>query len=68
MTGRKLQVMIEGKLTEEDVYIGRSYMDAPDVDGYVFLKNNGREYMSGDIVSAIINDTEGYDLLGEIWK
>ena len=68
MTGRKLQVMIEGKLPEEDVYIGRSYMDAPDVDGYIFLKNDGREYMSGDIVSAIINDTEGYDLLGEIWK
>lgn len=68
MTGRKLQVMIEGKLPEEDVYIGRSYMDAPDVDGYIFLKNDGREYMSGDIVSAIINDMEGYDLLGEIWK
>ncbi|MBQ7463337.1 MAG: 30S ribosomal protein S12 methylthiotransferase RimO [Lachnospiraceae bacterium] len=66
MTGRELSVMIEGYLNEDDVYVGRTYRDAPDVDGYVFLKNARREYMSGDFVKARITGANGYDLTGDI--
>lgn len=64
MIGRTLEVMIEGKLIEEDVFIGRSYMDAPKVDGYVFVYSQD-EYMSGDIVKVEIIDAKGYDLVGK---
>lgn len=63
--GRKLEVMIEGKLPEEGVYIARTYMDAPDVDGYVFLESNWN-LMSGDFVTVNIVGAKEYDLIGEI--
>ncbi len=63
MVGKKLEVLVEGKLVEEDVFIGRSYMDAPKVDGYVFLYAQG-EYVSGDLVTAEIMEAKGYDLIG----
>ena len=66
MVGRKLSVMIEGKLVDEEVYIGRSYMDAPKVDGYVFVHSDEGEYISGDLVQVEITDAKGYDLVGEM--
>lgn len=57
-------VMVEGRLPEEDVYIARSYMDAPDVDGYVFFHSDWN-LMSGDFVDIRITETNGYDLIGE---
>lgn len=63
MIGREFMVMIEGKLVEEDVYIGRTYMDAPKVDGYVFVYAQD-EYMSGDMVRTEIIEAKGYDLIG----
>ena len=65
MIGRKLSVMIEGKLVDEEVYIGRSYMDAPKVDGYVFVYSEG-EHISGDFVQVEITGAKGYDLVGKI--
>lgn len=65
MIGQILPVMIEGRLVEEDVLIGRSYMDAPKVDGYIFLYAQ-EEYMSGDIVRAEIMEAKGYDLIGRV--
>ena len=63
--GRELDVMIEGKVADENAYIGRSYRDAPDVDGYVFL-NTDQELMSGDFVRARITGAYEYDLIGEL--
>lgn len=63
--GRVLEVMIEGRLPEEEVYIARTYMDAPDVDGYVFV-NSDWNLMSGDFVTVEIVGAKGYDLIGEI--
>lgn len=63
--GRVLEVMIEGSLPEEGVYIARTYMDAPDVDGYVFV-NTDWNLMSGDFVTVEIVGAKGYDLIGEI--
>lgn len=74
MIGKTLKVIIEGKLPEEDkdaltsmdnVYIGRTYMDAPNVDGYIFVKVRG-EIMSGEFVQVMVTDAKEYDLIGEI--
>ena len=63
MIGRVLDVMVEGKLVEEDVFLGRSYMDAPKVDGYIFFYGQD-EYISGDFVRVEIMEAKGYDLIG----
>lgn len=65
MTGRELSVFIEGKLPEDDIYVGRTYMDAPGVDGFIFIKAT-RELMSGDIVLARVTGANDYDLTGEM--
>lgn len=64
--GRTLEVMIEGRLPDEEgVYIGRTYMDAPQVDGYIFVNCRG-SLMSGDFVNVRVTDAKGYDLAGDI--
>lgn len=63
--GQEMDVMIEGYLPEDDVYVGRSYMDAPDVDGFVFL-STGWNLMTGDYVKVRIIQAQGYDLIGEV--
>ena len=63
--GEQITVLIEGKISGEDAYIGRSYMDAPNVDGYVFV-NTKKEFFSGDFVQVRITGAAEYDLIGEI--
>ena len=65
MIGRKLKAMIEGKLVDEDVYMARTYRDAPNVDGYVFVKSS-TERITGDFVTVVITDANEYDLIGEV--
>ena len=65
MIGREMMIMIEGKVADEAAYIGRSYRDAPDVDGYVFV-NTDQELMSGDFVNVRITGAYEYDLIGEL--
>ena len=65
MVGKKMLVMIEGKVADENAYVGRSYMDAPNVDGYVFV-NTSRNLMTGDFVPVTIIGSYEYDLIGEI--
>lgn len=67
LCGRVLDVLIEGKLTDDDVYIGRTYMDAPNVDGYIFV-NTWDELMSGEMVKVKVTDANGYDLIGELYE
>ncbi len=66
--GREIDVMIEGRIPEENVYVGRTYRDAPDVDGFVFLKSDRKDLISGDIAGVRITGANGYDLLGEMKK
>lgn len=66
MIGSVLTVMVEGKVANENAYIARSYRDAPDVDGYVFI-NTDEELMSGDFVKVKITGALEYDLIGEIY-
>lgn len=65
MVGRILTVMVEGKIADEDVYVTRTYKDAPDVDGYLFL-NTTAELMTGDFVKVQVTGSNEYDLTGEI--
>ena len=58
---KELDVIIDGYLPEEDVYVGRSYMDAPDIDGMIFVDSD-RELLSGEIVRVQITDSDVYDL------
>ena len=67
MKGRELTVMIEGKLAEEDVYVARTYKDAPSVDGYLFVDTDW-SLMSGDFVRVRVTGANEYDLIGEIME
>jgi ribosomal protein S12 methylthiotransferase len=64
--GSIMPVMIEGYLYDEDIYIGRTYMDAPKVDGNVFVRS-AEEMISGDIVSVRITGANEYDLMGDVY-
>lgn len=66
MIGRVLDVMIEGKVADEPAYVGRTYMDAPGVDGYIFV-NTGELLMSGDFVRVKVTGSNDYDLIGEVY-
>jgi len=65
MAGRKVIVMIEGKVADENAYVGRTYKDAPNVDGLVFV-NTDMDLMTGDFVPVTITGSYEYDLIGEI--
>lgn len=65
MKGRELFVFIEGKVADENAYIGRTYRDAPDVDGYIFI-NTDEELMTGDIAKVRVTGAYEYDLIGEL--
>lgn len=65
MEGRTLYVMIEGKVTDEHAYVGRTYMDAPGVDGLIFVQTM-EELMTGDFVPVRVTGALEYDLIGEI--
>ncbi len=63
--GKTYRVMIEGKVADENAYVGRTYMDAPNVDGYIFV-NTDEELMTGDFVPVKVTGALEYDLIGEI--
>lgn len=65
LTGKEMDVIVDGYLPEDEVYICRTYMDAPDVDGYVFV-NTDWQLMSGDFIKVKITGSDGYDLTGEV--
>lgn len=61
----EMSVLIEGYLYEDDIYIGRTYMDAPKVDGNVIVRAE-EELISGDIVPVRITGANEYDLMGDV--
>lgn len=66
MIGQVLTVMVEGKVADEDVYVTRTYRDAPNVDGYLFLTTTAT-FVTGDFVKVLVTDFNEYDLIGEIY-
>ena len=65
MIGRTVLAMIEGRIAEESAYIARTYMDAPNVDGYLFI-NTHKDLMTGDFAYVRITGSNEYDLIGEL--
>ena len=65
MVGSRLLAMIEGKVAEDDVYVARTYMDAPGVDGLLFLRTE-KQLMTGDFVRVVVTGSNEYDLIGEL--
>lgn len=65
MIGRDLLVMIEGKVVDENAYVGRTYMDCPNVDGNIFITTD-EELITGDFVKVKVTGAAEYDLIGEI--
>ena len=65
MVGKEVLVMIEGKVADENAYVGRTYKDAPGVDGLIFV-NTEKELMSGDFAMVTVTGALEYDLIGEL--
>lgn len=66
MTGQTIWAFVEGWLPDERVYAARSYRDAPNIDGYVFISAGEAEFMSGDFVKVKITGSMDYDLTAEV--
>lgn len=65
LIGTEMEVLVEGYLFEDDVYVGRTYRDAPKVDGSVFIRAE-EEIISGDFVKVKITGAQEYDLIGDV--
>ncbi len=65
MVGRVLTVMVEGKVADEETYVARTYRDAPNVDGYLFI-NTSANLMTGDFAKVLVTGSNEYDLMGEL--
>lgn len=65
MKSRELLVMVEGKVADENAYVGRTYKDAPNIDGLIFIQT-AEELLSGDFVKVRVTGCLEYDLIGEI--
>lgn len=65
MIGREVLVMIEGNVADENAYVGRTYRDAPNVDGLIFI-NTDVELISGDFAKVKVTGALDYDLIGEL--
>ena len=65
MIGKEVLVMIEGKVADENAYVGRTYRDAPNVDGLIFI-NTDVELISGDFAKVKVTGALDYDLIGEL--
>lgn len=65
MKGKEVLVMIEGKVADENAYVGRTYRDAPNVDGLIFI-NTDEELVSGDFAKVRVTGAVDYDLIGEL--
>ncbi len=63
MVGKTLEVIVEGYLYKEQMYMCRTYMDAPDIDGYIFVASD-EELLSGDYIHVTVTDFNEYDLIG----
>lgn len=65
MVEKTLDVLVEGRIPEEGIYVGRTYRDAPEVDGYIFIHAE-EEIISGDFVTVKVTGADEYDLTGDV--
>ena len=67
MAGKELWAMVEGKVDGENAYVGRTYRDAPEIDGYIFLHTD-EVLVTGDFVRVRVTGAYEYDLIGEVME
>lgn len=65
LVGKRMDVLVDGRLPEEGITVGRTYMDAPNVDGNVYFPTD-YEILSGTVVPVLITEASEYDLIGEV--
>lgn len=65
MTGVRISAIVDGYIPEDDVYVARTYRDAPEIDGCVFFQAP-YGILSGTMVTLLVTDAKGYDLVGEL--
>jgi len=66
LVGKVFDAFVEGKVADDNAYVARTYMDAPGVDGFIFIETNST-LMSGDIVKVKVTSAYEYDLIGELF-
>ncbi|CCX86308.1 ribosomal protein S12 methylthiotransferase RimO [Clostridium sp. CAG:590] len=64
LVGKQMRVIVDGYIYKDQMYMCRSYMDAPGIDGCVFVASE-EELLSGDFIDVKITDFNEYDLIGE---
>ncbi len=64
--GKEIEILVETKTFDSKYYAGRSYMDVPDIDGLIYIKNNKEINLEGNFVKCKITAVNGYDLIAEI--
>lgn len=67
MVGKVVLAMVEGEVSGENAYVARTYGDAPNIDGYLFI-NTDETLVSGDFCKVRITGALEYDLIGELEK
>ena len=65
LIGTTMEVFVEGKVADENAYVARTYRDAPDVDGLLFVQTD-QELMTGDFIQVRVTGAYEYDLIGEL--
>ncbi len=64
--GKETEVLVETKTFDSKYYAGRSYMDVPDIDGLIYIKNDKETNLEGKFVKCKITAVRGYDLIAEV--
>ena len=64
--GQEIEVIVENILPEEQLLIGRTKQDVPDIDGVIYIKGKTKKSLIGKFVNVKIIDVKEYDLIGEI--
>lgn len=63
--GQEYKVLLESVAFDGKYYIGRSYMDVPDMDGVVFIRKDNKQREIGQFTNCIIREIKDYDLIAE---
>ncbi len=67
LIGRELEILIEDISLDRKYYIGRSYMDVPEIDGVAYVKNNNtKEDLIGKYIKAKVVEVKDYDIIANI--
>lgn len=64
--GKEIEMLVETKTFDSKYYAGRSYMDVPDIDGLIYIKNNKETNLEGKFIKCKITAINGYDLIAEV--